>query len=409
MKYLRIFCVFLFVCLILIFTFRYGNINGKKVINKAENNINNSNNNVISNENDEKNEVKRANIVANGDLLYHDLLYMSALQEDGTYNFENNYKYVKEFISSADLAIADYEGTIDERMPLSGYPLFNAPSSVVKYIKDAGYDVFTLAQNHILDSGLEGLKSTAKIFKDGGMDIFGVYTDIPREKSEILVKNVNGIRIALLAYCYGFNGLESNLTEEEYNNHMSDLNEVKIKEEIEKAEKIADITIVFPHMGIEYQLEPTEEQIRLFDKMIDWGADVVLGGHPHVLEPTKTIQKDGKNKFIIYSMGNFISNQRIETLDNKWTERGVLVDLDIEKDKTGTYIKGVKLHPTWVIRSPQDRSSSEGYQLYNYSTVICEDVIKNRGKYSEINDDDFKRIENAYNETIELLNLDKLW
>lgn len=105
----------------------------------------------------------------------------------------------------------------------------------------------------------------------------------------------------------------------------------KIQKDLIRAEKEADITIVMPQMGTEYALEPTAEQKALYRKMIDWGADVVLGGHPHVVEPAETIVKDKEKKFIIYSMGNFISNQRLETVDDIWTERGVLMDITFEK------------------------------------------------------------------------------
>lgn len=297
---------------------------------------------------------------------------MSAIKDDGSYDFTENFKYVKNFISSADLAIADFEGTINPNKNLGGYPSFNAPQSLAKYIKDAGYDAITLANNHILDSSVEGLKSTSKILTDAGLDIFGVYPNTPREKSKPLIKNVNGIKIALLAYCYGFNGMEATLSKEEFNSYMSDLNEVKIQKEIELAKKEADVVIVFPHMGVEYALNPSEDQVNLYKKMLNWGADVILGGHPHVIQPTEVVNVNGKNKFILYSMGNFISNQRLETLENIWTERGVIADITFEKSNNDTNIKSVKLHPTWVSKTPQNRTAKNGYKLQNFSTLICE-------------------------------------
>ncbi len=349
-----------------------------------------------------------ARIVANGDLLYHDILYMSARTGD-SYDFSKNYEYVKDFISKADLAIADYEGTINPEWPLSGYPLFNAPPELVNFIKDAGYDCVTLAHNHILDSGIDGIKSTAKYFNDVGIDIFGVSPNKPRSENDILIKEVNGIKIALLSYCYGFNGIEATISEKDYNDYLYDLNEEKIKAEIERAEKIADITIVFPHMGVEYMLTPTDEQVKLYDNMVKWGADIILGGHPHVAQPTKTIDINDEKKFIIYSMGNFISNQRIETIDNKWSERGVLVDLTIEKNNNKTTISAIKLHPTWVSKTSKGIRGPEGFELFDYSTLICEDVINNREKYSFITENNFNRIKSAYNELNELLNLDPIW
>ena len=111
------------------------------------------------------NQVQTARIMANGDLLYHDGLYMSALQSDGSYDFTENFTYVKPWLKQADLVLGDFEGTINPDYPLSGYPLFNAPQSVTAAIKDAGYDVMDLAHNHILDSGLEGAFTTADALK----------------------------------------------------------------------------------------------------------------------------------------------------------------------------------------------------------------------------------------------------
>ena len=242
------------------------------------------------------NQVKTARIMANGDLLYHDGLYMSALQEDGSYDFTENFTYVKPWLKQADLVLGDFEGTINPDYPLSGYPLFNAPQAVTTAIKDAGYNVMDLAHNHILDSGLEGAFTTANAFKKVGIDPIGVYEKPVRDKAPLLIKNVNGIKIAILSYSYGYNGLDSNLTKKEVADHLSNLDEKRMKAEIERAEKEADITVIMPQMGVEYRLEPTKEQITLYHKMIDWGADVIFGGHPHVVEPSEVVKKDGQQK-----------------------------------------------------------------------------------------------------------------
>ena len=231
-----------------------------------------------------------ARIMANGDLLYHIPIYRTALKEDGTYDFHENFDYVKPWLKQADLVIGDFEGTVNKDHYLAGYPLFNAPGEVMDAIKDAGYQVLDLAHNHILDSQIEGVVSTADAIEKAGMTPIGVYTHEPREKAPIVIKEVNGIKVALLAYSYGFNGIEEYISKEDYDNHLSDLNEDKMKAEIERAEREADITIIMPQMGIEYQLEPTEEQKILYHKMIDWGADIIFGGHPHVVEPAVTVE-----------------------------------------------------------------------------------------------------------------------
>ena len=348
-------------------------------------------------------------IMANGDLLYHDIIYISAKKADGTYDFHENFEYVKPWLKQADLVLGDFEGTVNKDHYLAGYPLFNAPGEVMDAIKDAGYQVLDLAHNHILDSQIEGVVSTADAIEKAGMTPVGVYTHESRDKAPLLIKEVNGIKVAILAYSYGFNGIEQSISQEDYNRYLSDLDEDKMKAEIERAEKEADITIIMPQMGVEYQIEPTEEQKKLYHKMIDWGADIIFGGHPHVVEPAETVEKDGDKKLIIYSMGNFISNQRIETMQDvenaKWTERGVLMDVTIKKKSGKTTIETAQAHPSWVSRTPKGGYSPEGYPLYLYQTYILEDFIEG-GKYrSQLDEATKQRIDTAYQEMNEHVGL----
>ena len=350
-----------------------------------------------------------ARIMANGDLLYHDIIYISAKKSDGIYDFHDNFEYVKPWLKQADLVLGDFEGTVNKDHYLAGYPLFNAPGEVMDAIKDAGYQVLDLAHNHILDSQIEGVVSTADAIEKAGMTPVGVYTHESRDKAPLLIKEVNGIKVAILAYSYGFNGIEQSISQEDYNRYLSDLDEDKMKAEIERAEKEADITIIMPQMGVEYQIEPTEEQKKLYHKMIDWGADIIFGGHPHVVEPAETVEKDGDKKLIIYSMGNFISNQRIETMQDvenaKWTERGVLMDVTIKKKSGKTTIETAQAHPSWVSRTPKGGYSPEGYPLYLYQTYILEDFIEG-GKYrSQLDEATKQRIDTAYQEMNEHVGL----
>lgn len=353
--------------------------------------------------------VETARIMAHGDLLYHDLLYMSARQLDGSYDFSENFTYVKPWLEQADLAIADFEGTISPDFDLAGYPLFNAPSIVATNIHDAGYDLVDLAHNHILDSHLSGLISTVNAFQQAGVDTVGVYADGNRSTASAYIREVNGIRIAVLAYAYGFNGMEALLSQEEYDAYLSDFNQEKMQEEIEQAEKEADITIVMPQTGVEYQLEPTEEQTSLYRKMVDWGADIIFGGHPHVVEPAEIIEKDGQKKLIIYSMGNFLSNQRIETMGDtpnaQWTERGVLMDVTIQKKDGQTSIQAAQAHPTWVSRVSKGTYSTEGYEQFTYQTYILEDWIAGGQYYGQLDPETQARVDTAYQEMKEFVNL----
>lgn len=355
------------------------------------------------------NTTKIARVVANGDILIHDALYFTAKREDGTYDFDEFFKYAKSWIEDADLAIGDFEGTISDKHPLGGYPLFNAPVEIVDTMKNVGYDVVDLAHNHILDSGLYGLKYTADAFYNRGLNVVGVHTKNKRSENNIFIKEVNGIKIAILAYSYGYNEMDKHITREEYNNYLSDLDEEKMKNEIQRAEKEADVTIVMPQMGVEYALEPTQEQKNLYHKMISWGADVIFGGHPHVVEPAETLEKDGEKKFIIYSMGNFISNQRKERMDDvqngEWAERGLLMDVVFEKNDEKTIIKTVKAHPTLVYSPLNGRISPKGGKLYDYRVLVLEDFIEG-GKYREELDNKMKeKVDLVYKEMNNHVNL----
>lgn len=350
--------------------------------------------------------VKTITVTASGDMLYHTPVYLSAY--DGKrYDFDNDFEQVKPLIASADLALGDFEGTINPNKPLGGFPLFNTPIDAVASIKDAGFDVIDLAHNHILDTGIEGIKTTAASFHDQGLATIGVTVD----NSGILVKEVNGIKVALLAYAYGFNGLEESLTQAEYDTYLKDLSLDKVEAEIKEAESLADITIVMPQSGVEYSLEPTEEQQTVYRKMIDFGADIIFGGHPHVAEPTEIIEKDGEKKFIIYSMGNLLSNQRYETVNNNyWTERGVIPEVEISKEGQRTYLSKVALHPTWVSKEPiPDRTYYDPeygvLQAFDFQVYLAEDYLPD-GQYAKnVPEEKRQRIETAYHEMLELLDL----
>lgn len=354
-----------------------------------------------------KTKEQTVTITASGDMLYHYVVYGSAF--DGKkYDLANDFAQIKPLLDKADLALGDFEGTINPNRPLSGYPSFNAPAAVVDSIKDAGFDVIDLGHNHILDTGIEGLCSTAKAFHDQGLDTIGVNPDDQKDQG-ILIKEVKGIKIALLAYAYGFNGLENTISQADYDTYLKDLNMDKVAAEIKAAEELADITIVMPQDGVEYALEPTEQQQANYRKMIDLGADIIFGGHPHVAEPTEIIEKDGQKKFILYSMGNLLSNQRYETVENYWTERGVIMEVAVTKKGQTTSISKIEPHPTWVSREPIEGATYEKdgsqNQSYDYQVFLAEDYCAG-GKYAEkVPKEKQQRIETAYHEMLELLNL----
>lgn len=350
-------------------------------------------------------EETKVTITANGDQLYHDVLYDSAW--DGQrYDFDNDYEQIAPLLQQADLSLGDFEGTINPDLPLAGYPIFNAPPEVVTSIKKAGYDVLDLAHNHILDTGISGLLSTVDIFKQQGLETIGVATE---DNQDFLIKEIKGVKIALLAYAYGFNGIESTISQEDYDKYLRDLNMEKVAADLKKAEELADITIVMPQDGVEYALQPTAKQQAEYRQMVDLGADIIFGGHPHVPEPIEIIEKDGQKKMIIYSMGNLLSNQRLETIDSYWGERGVIMEVEITKNQQGTVISNIQPHPTWVSREPIPGRTYQlqGYTLpaYDFQVYLAADYLPNGQYAATVSEEKRQRIETAYHETLQLLNL----
>lgn len=337
--------------------------------------------------------------------MLHDILYTSAKKADGSYDFSPYFKEVKSRLQQADVTVGDFEGTISPDYPLSGYPLFNAPEAIADTLEHLNYDVIDLGHNHILDSGLSGAIQTANAFKERGMSTIGFYPE-GRDEEGILLKEIKGIKMAFLAYSYGFNGLDDNLSKAQKEKHLATLDEAKIKADLKKAEELADVTIVMPQMGVEYDLEPSQEQIDLYHQMIDWGADLILGGHPHVVQPTETLLKDGEKKLIVYSMGNFISNQTFEMMANKWPERGSLVDITFEKKEGKTVLKTAQIHPTLVEVTKRGVIGSDGYELADYRILVLEDFIKGGSRRHELDASMIAKVDLAYQETNDLLALD---
>lgn len=345
----------------------------------------------ISNEKEEERiepEITNVKILSVGDIMFHMPQVKAAYLGDGNYDFRDNFKYVKDHISGADIAIANFETvTAGNDKKFSGFPQFNSPKETLFALKEAGFDIISTANNHSLDGGKDGILNTLKFIEEYGLKSAGTYKD---KNKEFLIEEKNGVKLGFLSYTYGLNGLEFYLSEEELSYMINLIDEEKIKSDIEKMEKEVDVVVVSVHWGIEYQRQPNDTQIQLGHKMIDWGANIVLGSHPHVLQKSEIIKKDGKDNFIIYSMGNFFSNQRRDTMGNAFTEDGVMVEIDIEKDITNneTVIKNIEFLPTWIDK--YNEKGKDKFRILSTNDVLdgkleinIDDTIKNRIKKSQ--------------------------
>ncbi len=247
-------------------------------------------------------------IIAGGDNLYHMPVIKSGLQADGSYNYSSIYTELQPMIKDADIAVIGQETVFaGKEQGYSGYPLFNSPDGVGKTIAEEGFDVVLHASNHVMDKWAAGVERTLE-FWDNYPDItvLGINKS-EEEDSKVKIREVKGTKIAMLNYTYDTNGLPVP-SDKSYLVEL--INEKNIEEDALWAEENADFTIAFMHWGTEYSTVPNDMQKSLSHKMADWGVDLIIGSHPHVIEPVEWIETESGNKLLVYySLGNFVSRQ----------------------------------------------------------------------------------------------------
>ena len=354
----------------------------------------------IAKEDKKKARIKKVKLKAFGDIMAHMVQIQYAQNKGGgDYDFTDQFTYLKDFIEDSDIAIGNYETTTNPDLPYAGFPRFNAPAAYLRDLKDTGFDIVSTANNHSMDTELEGVLSTMDSAKEAGLDYVGSFKD---KTERILYKEVKGIKFAFLAYTYGCNGRENLvIPREEVENlaYLSD--EEQIKKDIKRAKASgADFIVVYPHWGIEYQSMPNETQTRLGRNMIEWGADLVIGNHPHVVEPVELYEaKDGREGLIAYALGNFISYQNYENNKDIRVEHSLALEIDLEKDLTSgnKKISDVTFHPIWV----GTYYNNYGINIKNHLT---EDFLEGGKYYNLVNENQRARIKQAHDMTLEIAN-----
>ena len=305
-----------------------------------------------------------------GDVLLHEKVADSGKMADGTYNYDHLFANVKDHITKADIAIANQEVILGGRdMGLSGYPCFNGAFEVGDALAAAGFDIILHATNHTLDRGTRAVQNCMTFWGTSYPDItvLGIHAD--RESQERLyVREENGIRIAFLNYTYGTNGipLPSDMP------YIVDiLTAERLRRDIAKAEEIADFTVVLPHWGTEYVLTPDNNQKYWANIMLDCGADLVIGTHPHVIEPIE-ILTDGENSMLVYySIGNFINAtaQTGEGIADRMV--GGIANVTIDKDENGeAYISDYGVTPI-VTHVLSGSGAITTYKLSDYTKELA--------------------------------------
>ena len=278
-------------------------------------------------------EVKtsKLSLIMVGDALLHSSLYKDGYN-NGTYNFTSQLELIKPIVQNYDLAFYNQESILGgTELGLSDYPTFNSPKEFGDAMIDAGFNLVSLANNHTLDRGEKAVISSCNYWKTKDVLTAGSYTS-NEEANEIKIKEKNGIKYTLLAYTYGTNGIPVPQGKDYLVNIYSD---EKVKNDIEKVRDKVDVLLVSMHWGNEYQTEPTAEQKRQAEYLSSLGVDIIIGTHPHIIEPITYIN----DTLVIYSLGNFISAQSTNNDYNTMVELMTSVDIIKEEKEGQTTIK----------------------------------------------------------------------
>lgn len=283
---------------------------------------------------EEKIEPINFTMTAIGDTLCHNTQYWDAYNSSTKqYDFSYVYDDIKDYTSSADITIGSLETTFaGEDRGYSNYPVFNSPDSLATGLKDIGVDVISLAGNHALDYGYSGICRTIDVLDNVGISHLGTYKSA-EDQDKVLVKDVKGVKIAFINYTYGTNGIPVP-SDKPYCLNLIDKD--LISKQIKQAkEQNVDMIVACMHWGTEYKTSANDEQKELADFLFKSGVDIILGNHPHVIEPMekKTITLDDgstKDVFVVYALGNFTADQRAEI-----TRDSAILNLDITKDSDG--------------------------------------------------------------------------
>ena len=254
-------------------------------------------------------EPKSFTFIGVGDNLYHGALYYRQRMAGNGYNFDTYYDGTREYSENADLAYINMETICngDEHYELSSYPLFNGPKEVIDAVYNAGFDWWSISSNHSLDTGANGLLEQLNTIHEKYPDIIttGSHTSL-EDKNTPIVKEINGIKVGFLGYTYGLNGLIVP-EDKEWLVSMIDKNQMKI--DMEALSKVSDIQMVAMHWGVEYSTSISEEQKDLTKYLNELGAEVIIGTHPHVIEPAEIYHGENQDTLVYYSLGNYTSAQ----------------------------------------------------------------------------------------------------
>ena len=318
-------------------------------------------------------------LTAIGDIMCHNTQYIDAYNDEtGEYDFSYVFDDISLYTKTADICVGNLETTFaGEDVGYSSYPTFNTPDSLAYELKDIGVDVLSTAGNHALDKGFNGLSRTIDVLNDADISHLGTYKS-KEEQDKTLIKYVKGIKIAFVNFTYGTNGIPIP-SDKPYCVNLIDKN--LMKEQIDRAkEEEPDIIIACMHWGTEYKTTPNSTQEQLADFLFKNGVDIILGTHPHVLEPMekRTVTLDDgstKDGFVIYSLGNFIADQNAE-----YTRDSIILNIDITKHTDGKItIDNYEYVPIYMYKDTSKKKQKMklldiNKNIYNYENYLDDTI-----------------------------------
>ena len=376
-----LFSIFLIITLPLLayFSILYFTNNKDSVFDNNADKTENKNNNI------KEDEVYKINLIATGDGLIHNAVYFSYEQSDGSYNFSGALKYVKDIVKNYDIAYYNQETPFAGGEP-SGYPRFSTPSEFGDAMIDAGFNMVSLATNHTYDKGENGVLNFYNYFKDKKDIVYNGIADSFESRNNFIIGEKNNITYSMLSYTTSTNGLNVP-SGKEYLVNVYDKEQVK--EDILALRDKVDVLIVAMHWGVEYASKPNNSQIEIAEYLADLGVDIIIGTHPHVLQPITKID----DTIVMYSLGNFISNQYGTDDYNKLI--GFMATLDITKtispDNEVTIDidnLGGELIFTKYNGNPITTANHDGHVVIPFSMMVDDSYLKDYQrlytKYSDI-------------------------
>ena len=336
-----------------------------------------------------QNRDKTVSLLFIGDIMGHDSQITSAENPvTRTYNYDDVFTYIKPVISEADVAIANLEVTLAGK-PYMGYPQFSSPVELAVACQNAGIDYFVTANNHSADRGKKGIISTINKLDSVGIPHTGTYLNrASRDSLSPLMIRRNGISMALLNYTYGTNGIRVHQPV-----IVDSLDKELISSDIKKAKtRNADVIILFLHWGTEYDTIPDKSQLSLAEYCLAEGADLIIGSHPHVLQKMVWSKNPdtGKEGVIVYSLGNFVSNQR-----KPKTDGGSMVRIELAKGENGIRIINAGYYLTWVY------TPIENFKI-KFFILPCSEFEMKTGYFNKVAD--FDKMIQFISNSRELLN-----